>query len=679
MKNKIQKSVLMAIVAPVLMCAESAWASEIELRTATGVLSFASAEKGFGCEGLHYGQTTFMSKSGKVPGLWTLRFAAGTAGELKELDAANCGGKRSFERVSDEKLRFLWREVDIVPGDKAVDVDCDVAWNESEGRFEFNIRLVNRSKTFGLFSTDYPRFAQVVEKGRGNVIHPGGNWGATRKREIKEPTRLAYPDFDVPIQFAAFEADTGDGVMVAALDDAACTKYLAFGTDNSFNFSITAENAGIPGNAKTFSYPIALYPFHGNWWRAAKLYRAWAVGNASWMKKGPLARRKDIPKRIHDAGLWMCMHTFDEKGSDQLIEEHHLNELLKRLDGKVALSTEWYGWHKHPQDVLNPEFLPARPNFADVVRRLTRKGVLILPYVNGRIWDHGHAEFEAAKPFACRKRDGSLCVEDWGGRKFSAMCQSTEFWRKKFGSIVDGMVDDIGVNGAYIDQIASMEMVECFSPDHGHPVGGGSHWVDDYKLMIRDLHSKHPGVSLTSENFSEPYVDAFDGFELWCPNSEEDLPMIPAVYSGYAIFYGGQTSSSYTLDAFRATQGRNFLWGEQTGYTDAWVLKDENKEKLDFLIRLAEVREANAEFLIDGELMGEVGNRADAGVLDVVWKVWGVETHVKLPPVMATRWRSLDGKELIAVANLSNCPAPFDGGRKDLVFTLGAGEVRVVK
>lgn len=644
-----------------------------------GTLSFSAAGDGFGVAGLAYGKTVFAVPGSKAPGLWKLRFAAGTAGEMKELDAATCSGKRSVRRLSGTWLRFMWTGVDIDGGDAAIDVDCDVEWNAAGERFEFRIGVTNRSRKYGLFATDYPRFASVVEKGRGAVILPGWNWGARRLRELEESCTLGYPDYDVPIQFAAFEADTGDGAMITALDPDGRTKYFSYGKDNSFHITATSEHAGVPGNSCGMPFAVSVKAFRGNWWKAAKLYRAWAVENASWMKKGPLARRRDIPGRIRDAGLWMSIHTDDDKGFGQLHAECEINKMLKRLDGRLPLSLEWYGWHKWPQDKLNPEFFPARTNFGAAVRRLTEKGVLILPYMNGRIWDHGHSEFDQVKRYACHQRDGSLCTEDWSGRKFSAMCQSTPVWRDRVKGIIDRMVGEYGANGIYIDQVASMSIAECFSPDHGHPVGGGTHWVDDYKKMVREVRAGHPGVPLTSENFSEPYVDEIDAFELWCPNCAEDVPMIPAVYSGYAIFYGGCTSSSYTSEAFRAAEGRNFLWGMQTGYADAWILAEDQRAKLDYSIRLAELRSANMEYFIDGELLEEIPNRAKVDMLKVVWRIWGPKREVSLQPVMATRWRSPSGKELVAIANFSDKTHPFDGGEEKLKFTLAPGEVKLVK
>jgi hypothetical protein len=620
-----------------------------------------------------------MEPDGKASGLWKLRFAAGTGGEMKEVDAATCSGERDVSRISDAALRFSWTGVDIEEGDGSVDVVCDVAWNEFSEWYEFRIRVTNRSGRYGLFSTDYPRFASVVKRGHGSVILPGGNWGARRLREVSEPCTLGYPDYDAPIQFAAFEADAGNCTMIAALDPDGRTKYLSYGKDNSFNFTVTSEHAGVPGNACGVPYAVAVKTFRGNWWKAAKLYRAWAAKNAKWMKKGRLAQRKDIPQRIHDAGLWMCIHTDDDNGFGQLHAEREVDKMLNRLNGRIPLSLEWYGWHKHPQDKLNPEFFPARTNFAEAVHRLTAKGVLILPYMNGRIWDHGHDEFEQVKQYACHQRDGSLCTEDWSGRKFSAMCQSTAFWRGRVKSIIDRMVDECGANGIYIDQVASMAIAECFSPNHGHPVGGGTHWVEDYKAMVREARAGHPGVPLTSENFSEPYVDEIDAYELWCPNCAEDVPMIPAVYSGYAIFYGGSTSASYTTEAFRAAEGRNFLWGMQTGYADGWILADNQADKLEYSIKLAELRTSNSEFFIDGELIEEIQNLAKVDALKVVWRIWGPKVEVSLPPVMATRWRSSSGAELVAIANFTDRRQPFDGGAENLKLSLSPGEIRLIK
>ena len=43
------------------------------------------------------------------------------------------------------------------------------------------------------------------------------------------------------------------------------------------------------------------------------------------------------------------------------------------------------------------------------------------------------------------------------------------------------------------------------------------------------------GGGLTSEAAAEPYKDSFDAFLTWFWNLPNDVPLLPAVYSGYAL------------------------------------------------------------------------------------------------------------------------------------------------
>ena len=48
-------------------------------------------------------------------------------------------------------------------------------------------------------------------------------------------------------------------------------------------------------------------------------------------------------------------------------------------------------------------------------------------------------------------------------------------------------MNECGVKGVYIDQIAAAAPTLCFDKSHGHPLGGGHWWTEGYwKLLGRD-------------------------------------------------------------------------------------------------------------------------------------------------------------------------------------------------
>ena len=638
-----------------------------------GRLVFDGASGDFACRGLFFGETRFIDPEGSPTNLWRLTFRSGVNGAEKALEPSAAKSRR-WEKTRDG-VRFIWNQLDLDAGDGAVDVVCDVSRNEGEGRFEFRIKVANRSGKYGLFDTEYPKLSTLVRPGKGSLVLPCRNWGASRILTPFDCKRI-YPDYTVPMQLTLFDADDGHGVMVAALDPEARIKYLMTHKGFGVSFLVPAEGAGLPGACATPPFAFAVCPYRGNWWRGAKLYRAWAEkAKVKWLSKGKIADRKDFPKSMRDPGLWLILE------DEVPVLERNVNRVLEKVAGRVPVSVHWYGWSaaRKRGDPIYPTYFPAHPDFSNAVRRCVAKGVNVMPYMNARIWGHLDPRWPEARRYACCQPDGSTYVERWREKDFSAMCQYTKFWRDDVVSVADRLFDEFGATSLYLDQIASMTAVICYSSEHGHPVGGGSHWVDGYRQMADDIRRRHPDKPLTSENFCEPYVDSFDNFLLWCPNYDTDIPLTPAVYSGYMETFACSSSAWYTMEAFRAVNARSLIWGCQGGWCRAEMIADAQTEKFEYLVKLVQIRRENLEYFSDGELMGEVENREPVPVLDLKWNQWGQRIDAHVPAMQAMRWRSPAGREMVVVANYSDKELPFDGGEDGLRFKLAAGEIRIVK
>ena len=59
------------------------------------------------------------------------------------------------------------------------------------------------------------------------------------------------------------------------------------GLDVAIRYRCT--DGGVPGAANAPDFAVETAAFAGDWWRAAKRYRDWAVRQA-WAAKGPLAK-----------------------------------------------------------------------------------------------------------------------------------------------------------------------------------------------------------------------------------------------------------------------------------------------------------------------------------------------------------------------------------------------------
>ena len=102
-----------------------------------------------------------------------------------------------------------------------------------------------------------------------------------------------------------------------------------------------------PGSAEgnmlhELPYAITIKPFEGDWFDAANIYRNWAVPNASWLKKGKLSERKDIPDWAFNVTTWLNPGNTDNAYRESL---DGIITIAKRLNlDKNMLSVLAYEW-----------------------------------------------------------------------------------------------------------------------------------------------------------------------------------------------------------------------------------------------------------------------------------------------------------------------------------------------
>ena len=350
-------------------------------------------------------------------------------------------------------------------------------------------------------------------------------------------------------------------------------------------------------------------------------------------------------------------------GSPQQIS-NMMARAMAALPG-IPLGLHWYCWHKGPFDHYYPELFPERPGMKETVAWLKGKGVLVMPYINGRLWDSGLVSYTNAIPYACKKPGGTIKLEDYGsGRKFAPMCPTVKPWQQTVDALCDRLESEMGVNAIYLDQISASTPAPCHDRTHGHPLGGGSHWQDGYRELMKPIREKaaRRGVALTSENAAEPYMDSFDAHLTWFGHAFDDVPVLPAVYSGYAVYFSSMEDAKDSLDSYCAQQGQDFLWGIQLGWTDPWILDDAHKEHLAFTERLCRTRIENKEFFLTGELLGELPTPPDVPTVEVKWQRRGNYcdgTRFRMPAVRGAVWRDAAGHRRVFLVNISGKTQTF--------------------
>ena len=629
-------------------------------------LAFDAAERGFNCIGIenrvNLDPAAFCGSEPGRAGFWSLTFwKDGSPTNAITIDnLASC--ERKVKRRGNA-LVFDWRGLSLGEEQGVVDVQATVTLTQNGTAAEWRLAVTNRSKRWGLAETCYPLLRNVVEPRQADVLVPKGNWGGRLVKSYQAGgAPIRYPSsMGAQVQMCAFMLG-GTGLQVTALDGKGQEKVFDMaGLDVGIRYRCPDE--GVPGAANAPDFAVETAAFSGDWWVTAKRYRAWAT-QQKWAAKGPLATRTDFNRQLGNVGYWM--KNDGAHGSPEQIS-NMMARAMAALPG-IPLGLHWYCWHKGPFDHYYPELFPERPGMKETVGWLKEKGVLVMPYINGRLWDSGIASYPGAVPFACKKPDGAIRLEDYGsGRKFAPMCPMVKAWQQTMDSLCDRMENELGVNAIYLDQISASTPAPCHDRTHGHPLGGGSHWMDGYRELMKPIREKTAarGVALTSENAAEPYMDSFDAHLTWFGHAYDDVPVLPAVYSGYTVYFSSMESEKDSFDSYCAQQGQDFLWGCQIGWTDPWILDDAHKEHLAFTARLCRERIAHKEFFLEGELLGELPTPPELPTVEVKWNRRGNYcdgTRFRMPAVRGAVWRDRKGRRYVVLVNISGDTQTFTYG-----------------
>jgi len=191
--------------------------------------------------------------------------------------------------------------------------------------------------------------------------------------------------------------------------------------------------------------------------------------------------------------------------------------------------------------------------------------------------------------------------------------------------------------------------------------------LEDIKAMIL---TKDRDITITSENPGDAHIDGLDAFLIWNPRTDDEIPMMTAVYAGYSLYFSSPHPTNEGLRSWVMAQGRDFIWGSQLG----WMPHRMPKEFMDYFRTLGKLRVATRDFLTYGELVGELTPigatddeslreslpaRVDPPLTTAVWPWWGVEKLAKLPVVMSAVWRAQDGRLGLFIVNLTETPRTF--------------------
>ncbi|MBN2456172.1 MAG: hypothetical protein JXB29_06530 [Sedimentisphaerales bacterium] len=542
--------------------------------------------------------------------LWELVLAHGiTQKNLSNTDVPCTGAK--FDTLADGTKRavFEWRKMAWWREEGVINVQVTIDLPKDNGIACWRISVDNDSDMWGLWEVEFPKFSGYLKPEEYDIAIPGYNWGTLYKHCSRKVSRN-YRGGEMPMQFLC-AVKGSQAVYMATHDKRAWRKKFTINPGDQFYVTTDAENMAVPGSDHKDPFPVMIGVYQGDWMKGCKIYRQFAI-TAPWTCEGKLSQRSSVPQAVKDLGLWMKIEVYPgpetaytaDKGNDPFIDAQ------KFFD--VPLAAHLYRWHEIPFDKYYPHYLPTKPGVAQRARKLVSQGLIIMPYINGRIVDTLNADFDDYLPYAAKDQTAVPYLEVYGQRsgRMTPMCPYTEFWQNRVAEIVDTLADELGINAIYIDQAACSMARLCFDESHGHPLGGGCWWADGYRKMFEKIqavaHSKGRDMTITSEMAVEYLIDGVDAFLTCSGYDGRSIPMLAAVYGDYAIYMGSPASFRCTDRGWIMIQGRDFIWGCQNGWMGFDVFKPEHSNKAAYLKKIGKYRVAAKKFLTYGELVDTI-------------------------------------------------------------------------
>ncbi|MBI3944509.1 MAG: hypothetical protein HY321_01185, partial [Armatimonadetes bacterium] len=328
-----------------------------------------------------------------------------------------------------------------------------------------------------------------------------------------------------------------------------------------------------------------------------------------WCEKGPTRVRSDVPEWVKKLDLWYWNWQFRSYGQPKDVLPI-IRYIKERYECEVAF--HWYGFSGGSRGERRaPEVYPddpgVRATLIQGVRDLHALGVHCLPYINPRLWDpEGRAFQEAGGMKWIAVDENGKSADPWGPRH--TMCPTAAPANAVFRQIVNRMIDDIGMDGAYLDQVSGCYAVPCFNKEHNHAPGGHDHWTRGYRELLegvqQDIKSRSADNAITSESSIECYLDLFDDDltrEIANLNGfvgslrSLPIPMFHSVYHDYHMTYGttstfqpARGAGEFIWDGFRLSEALVLVSGCQLMISGVFA-GDENKDEFARQLRYMEV------------------------------------------------------------------------------------------
>jgi hypothetical protein len=478
-----------------------------------------------------------------------------------------------------------------------------------------------------------------------------------------------YPGAGAKFQFlAAYGEQSRRGFYVAAEDGAGYDKQMVWQNQKNRNavvFSIEHIPAGrgVAGTHFSQPYDVVTRPFSGDWYDAARIYRAWWKQQI-WASKGLMRTRKDVPGWLKSTPVMTRPST--TKAARTVAGNVASENELQKLLGGDSFTGIWYGVYENLTgeeglgDSGHGHLRAVRSDVQSAARSQKARGIHHLAYLQSVIYDPlktDPADAAQAEKYVARTRDGKPVM--YGDLGFT-MDRSTDWWQNRIIAQSEKAVA-AGFDGVDLDSFGKGS-AECFATNHGHPIGGGNTGIagqrEMAKRVLEAIRKINPDAVLSGEDPIEAFRDLLQVHLLSVNVWQGYLPLYRAIWGDYSLEYGRVLRPSNAGPGNLIPEMASlFVNGNILGriYTEGELMfsQPEYSQAKTALQEMTGYTKNGIEYLRYGEYLRPL--QWDVSLPEIEIQESVENNKVKLPAVLQSVTRSYaDGSVGIALVNIGN-------------------------
>jgi hypothetical protein len=518
------------------------------------------------------------------------------------------------------------------------EIEASVEFHCGKEKLEYFLKVVSVRPGINLETVEFPALELEALDSNAELFSPVMSGvvdsGAIRSHVNYE---LEYPRGIASMQYGAFYDERG-GIFWSPADPKARMKKLYYEAGGN---RVKVRYEWYPARNEPFepSCPVRLKVFRGNWYDAAMIYREMLTEiEALWFPHSPLPRT-DTPAWMRDNTLWF-LH-----GGSRLDSMGPFRKVREYLG--LPFAVHLYRWNSKTFDRDYPHH-QSLPSFLNILDECHSMGIRVTPYINGRLWetlDRREEDYLYTKlgaPNCVVDAAGKLSMSIFNKANFAAICPYTEIYEKMMRKSCF-MLEGMGADGIYVDQIGAAAHIPCYNPKHGHRIPDDTAWFEKghHKVFSRiraEMHSRNPETVLTTEDNAETCVGDFDGLLCWRWMYRGQVPAFPAVYSGHTQLIGLTYDQERDAEASFGKAAWQLIGGGQLGwFTREYFCAPEKHEFRVWIKQLMHLRLALLPFFNNGKMARPVSFAEPVEEKLLYWGAHGTG-RVNTPAIAASAW-----------------------------------------